>query len=100
MWVICNDTNAFVAGIPVTYGNFELPFHGTIGVLTSGGASTNFTAGGGDTLVIWGNGACLLSGPGPLEMFLAGVALAVTVFGVAGLARKFTRSLKRRDIEI
>lgn len=100
MWVICTDTNAIIGGVPVCYGNFELPFHGSVGVLTSGGCTTNFQAGAGDTLAVWPQGAALLEGPDAMVMFLAGVSLVVTVFGVMGVARKLTRSLKRMDVEV
>lgn len=93
MIVINTDTNCTVAGFPCPVGQTEFPFHGSIGVLTSGGQTTNFTVGTGDTLMVWNTGAALYPGVEPWEMFLLGVWLVVSVFGLLAVARRFARLL-------
>lgn len=93
MQVICTDTNAMVEGWPVPPGAFELPVHGSLGVFTSGGVTTNLTVASGDTLMIWRTGACVVEGVEPWQMFLLGVWLVVSVFGVLAAARRMARFL-------
>lgn len=93
MIVINSDTNCTVGGWPVPVGQVELPVHGSIGVLTSGGANTNLTVGSGDTVIVWNTGACVIEGVEPWQMFLLGVWLVVSVFGLLAAARRIAARL-------
>lgn len=93
MYVINTDTNAFIGSYALPPGSFELPFHGFIQIVTSGGNQTNFTVGGGDTVIIWNGGAAVETGVEPWEMFLLGVWLVVSVHGLLAFARRIARHL-------
>lgn len=88
MWIINTDTNCTVGGFPIPLGSFEMPFHGSLGILTSGGANTNFSVNPGDTLFIWGTGAALDAGTDPWQFFLLGLSIILTGAGMIAFARR------------
>jgi len=99
MTVICTDTNAMISGLPVPVGTFEFPFHGSLGVFTSGGVVTNFTCGAGDTLVVWGTGACLQVGTDPWQFFLAGLMVSWGALGLIAWGRRVARFLTGGNVK-
>jgi hypothetical protein len=93
MILINTDTNCTVGGLPVPVGSFEYPMEGNVGILTSGGVSTNFTVGSGDTLFVWRTGAAVQPGVDTFMMFSLGVGLVVSVMGLLVVARRLTSLL-------
>lgn len=93
MYIINSDTNCTVGGVPVPKGSFEFPLEGSVGVLTSGGVSTNFTVASGDTLFVWSGGAAIAPGVDTMGMFTLGVGLVVAVFGVMAGGRRIVSIL-------
>ena len=93
MTVICTDTNAAIGGYKVPVGTFEFPLHGSVGIITSGGGSTNLQCGSGDTLIVWNTGAAVEPGVDTFAMFSLGVGVVVSVFGLMAIARRMTRLL-------
>jgi len=86
MWVLNSATNAVIGGVPCPYGVFELPFHGTINVLTEG-ISTNAVVGSGDVLSVYPAGVQVVEGYDIGLVMAWGVVFFITVFGVAVVAR-------------
>jgi len=94
MTIINTDTNCSVGGYRVPVGTTEFPLDGTVGIITSTGYSTNVTCGSLDTLMVWSGGAAVETGPDWMAMFVLGVFLSVSVFGLAAYARRLVRVLR------
>jgi len=87
MWVINCDTNTVIGGFPVPQGAFELPFHGSVGVLTSGGCNTNFDVSSADTIFVWVSGAAVDRGVSQWQFFVAGFGIVFASMGVVAILR-------------
>jgi hypothetical protein len=83
--------------MPLAVGTWQLPFSGSVGVLTSGGANTNFSAGSGDTIIVWGSGAALFPAPAPWDFFVLGVFVVVALFGLLATVRRIANHLVGQD---
>lgn len=99
MKIICTDTNATVAGLPIPVGTCEFPFHGSIGVLTSGGTTTNFTVARNDTLIIWPTGAAQCEDLDPFQMLILGLWISLSLVGLLALARRIARQLSAGKVK-
>lgn len=92
MQIVNAHTNTVVGGIRLPTGAFEVPFHGTIGILTDN-QSTNATVGVNDTLFIWDGGFDVREGFDPYAAAGGGLFVVVSVFGLIAMARSMARRL-------
>lgn len=92
MWIINSDTNCWVGGVKIPIGQVEVPFHGSINILTSQ-TDTNLAVGTADTLVVWPEGAAVREGYDVYAGFTLGVWLVVSVFALLAVARRMSSIL-------
>lgn len=93
MQIINTATNASIGGVRIPVGAFEVPFHGTVGIITENQA-TNALVGVNDTLFVWAGGFEVRDGFDPYLAAGGGLFVVVSVFGLLAMARRLARQLQ------